>query len=106
MKYKDYEAKIEFDENANIFYGEVINTRDVITFQGDSVNELRQAFADSVEDYLEFCKSRDEEPDKPFSGKFVVRISPEIHRQLYTVAKQSGKSLNAYVSQCIIEAIK
>jgi predicted HicB family RNase H-like nuclease len=88
MKYKGYEASIQFNEDANIFHGEVINTRDVITFQGTSVKELKKAFENSVEDYLAFCKERGEEPDKPFSGNLVVRTRPDLHRQLYTQAKK------------------
>jgi len=80
MKYQGYEAVVSFDEEANIFHGEVINTRDVITFQGSSTDELRKAFEDSVEDYLTFCKERGEEADKPFSGNLVLRIPPELRR--------------------------
>jgi predicted HicB family RNase H-like nuclease len=76
MEYKGYLSRIEFDDEANIFHGEVINIRDVITFQGKSVDELRKAFEDSVEDYLAFCAERGEEPNKPFSGRFTVRLSP------------------------------
>ena len=65
MAYKGYRAHIAFDEQANLFHGEVINIRDVVTFQGKSVDELRQAFADSVEDYLSFCAERGEAPDQP-----------------------------------------
>ncbi len=99
MKYKGYEAVVQFDEDANLFHGEVINTRDVITFQGLSVKELKKSFEESVEDYLAFCKERGEEPDKPFSGNFIIRIRPDLHRQLYTLAKKSGKSLNALVEE-------
>jgi predicted HicB family RNase H-like nuclease len=87
------------DEEAGLFHGEVINTRDVITFQGRTVRELKKAFADSVDDYLEFCAVRGEEPEKPFSGKFLVRVSPEMHREIMAEARQQGKSLNAYVSE-------
>ncbi len=65
MKYKGYLAHVKFDDEANIFHGEVINTRDVITFQGQTVAELKKAFEDSVEDYLAFCSERGEEPDRP-----------------------------------------
>lgn len=82
MEYKGYIAKVEFDDEAEIFHGEVINLRDVITFQGTSVTELQRAFQESVEDYLAFCAERGEEPEKPFSGKFSVRIDPELHRQI------------------------
>jgi predicted HicB family RNase H-like nuclease len=64
MKYKGYKAIVTFDENAKLFHGEVINIRDVITFQGKAVAELKRAFADSVENYLAFCKGREEEPAK------------------------------------------
>lgn len=101
MKYKDYEATVKFDDEAEIFYGEVVNTRDVITFQGNSVEELKRAFEDSVEDYLEFCRERGEEPDKPFLGSFVVQISPELHHQLYQKAKRKGKSLNALIEESL-----
>jgi predicted HicB family RNase H-like nuclease len=97
MTYKGYQAKVDLDEEAGVFHGEVINTRDVITFQGSSVEELKQAFEDSVDDYLEFCASRGEDPEKPVSGKFLVRVPPEIHRQIMTEARRQGKSLNAYV---------
>ncbi len=99
MKYKGYEGTVKFDEDAGIFYGEVINTRDVITFQGTSVKELRKAFRDSIDDYLAFCEERGEEPDKPFSGNFVVRISPDLHRELYAEAKREGKSLNSLIEE-------
>jgi len=99
MKYKGCIGKVEFDEEAGTIHGEVINTRDVITFQGDSVAELKQAFHESVDDYLEFCKTRGETPDQLFSGQFVTRISPDLHRQVNVAAVLSGKSLNAWVAE-------
>jgi predicted HicB family RNase H-like nuclease len=99
MTYKGYQAKVEMDEEAGLFHGEVLNTRDVITFQGRSVRELKKAFADSVDDYIEFCAARGEDPEKPFSGKFLVRVSPEMHRKIMAEARQQGKSLNTYVSE-------
>jgi predicted HicB family RNase H-like nuclease len=99
MEYKGYVGKVEFDDEAGIFHGEVINTRDVITFQGASVIELKKAFRDSVEDYLAFCQERGEEPEKPFSGQFVTRVSPDLHRRINIAATLSGKSLNAWVTE-------
>jgi predicted HicB family RNase H-like nuclease len=101
MEYKGYIARVEFDDEAGIFHGEVINLRDVITFEGASVEELRQAFKDSVDDYLDFCAERNEEPDKPFSGKFMVRIDPELHRQIYLRAKMESKSLNSWLNETL-----
>ncbi|HLJ97949.1 MAG TPA: type II toxin-antitoxin system HicB family antitoxin [Gemmataceae bacterium] len=105
MEYKGYIGKVEFDDEAGIFHGEVINTRDVITFQGKSVAELKKAFQESVDDYLAFCASRGEEPDKPFSGQFVTRIPPELHRQVNLAASLSGKSLNAWVADQLKAAV-
>src|SRR5258706_15436812 len=94
MTYKGYEALVQYDEDAEIFHGEVMNLRDVITFQGSSVSELKQAFADSVEDYLAFCKEREEEPEKPYSGQFVVRVEPPLHKAVAGAATWAGIKLN------------
>ncbi len=106
MEYKGYFAKVEFDDEANIFHGEVINLRDVITFEGETVDELRTAFVDSVEDYLAFCKERGEEPDKPYSGKFLVRVGPELHKTLVVQARKTGKSLNTLVNDALLKVVK
>lgn len=99
MEYKGYIGRVELDEEAEIFHGEVINTRDVITFQGGSVAELKQVFHDSVDDYLNWCAERGEEPEKPYSGKFVVRISPDLHRDLSIEASRQRISLNALITK-------
>ena len=104
MQYNGYVARIEFDEEANVFYGEVVNIRDVITFQGKSVEELRRAFKDSVEDYLEFCAQRIEEPEKPFSGRFTVRLSPEQHRKVIIAAEKAGKQVDSWVADVLLKS--
>jgi predicted HicB family RNase H-like nuclease len=105
MKYKGYTGYVEFDPDADVFHGEVVDTRDVITFQGKTVRELKKAFRDSVDDYLEYCEERGEEPDRPFSGKFVLRLSPELHHRAYLRALESGKSLNVWVTEVLEEAV-
>jgi len=104
MTYKGYEAIVEYDEDAELLHGEVMNLRDVITFQGQSVAELKQAFTDSVEDYLAFCKERGEEPEKPYSGQFVVRVDPPLHRAVVTAARKAGQSLNKWVAMTLERA--
>ena len=99
MSYKGYTGHVEFDDEAGIFHGEVLDLRDVITFQGTSVDELEQAFKNSVDDYLEFCRERQEEPDKPFSGRLMLRLPPELHRKVYTSSKREGKSLNQWIAE-------
>ncbi|MBN2683978.1 MAG: type II toxin-antitoxin system HicB family antitoxin [Pontiellaceae bacterium] len=104
MEYKGYIGKVEFDDEANIFHGEVINLRDVVTFQGETVGELREAFKDSVDDYLEFCEERGQSPEKPYSGKFMVRVEPELHKAVAMRAKMDHKSLNAWVHDTLATA--
>lgn len=105
MEYKGYIGKIEIDDEAGILYGEVLNVRDVITFEGTSVNEIQQAFHESVDDYLAFCAQRGEAPEKPFSGKFVLRLPAELHRRAYIQAKLKDKSLNSWVTEVLQSAL-
>jgi len=104
MEYKGYLGHAEFDAEANIFHGEVINIRDVITFQGKSVDELRQAFQDSVKDYLAFCAERGEEPERPFSGRFTIRLSPEQHRQVIMAAERANKGIAVWAAETLMQA--
>ena len=106
MKYKGYFGKVEIDDEAGILHGEVINIRDVITFEGASVDEIQKAFRKSVDDYLEFCAQRGESPEKPFSGKFVVRLPAELHRKAYVQAKLADKSLNGWVTEVLKTALQ
>ena len=80
MEYKGYIAKVEFDDRPGVFHGEVLNLRDVVTFEGKTVAELRKAFRESVDDYLEFCATRKEAPEKPFSGSIRTRTAQSPRR--------------------------
>ena len=101
MEYKGYIGKVEFDDETGVLHGEVVNLRDVITFQGESVQEVRAAFQESVDDYLAFCAERGEEPEKPYSGTFTVRIPPELHREITTQARFANKSLNSWMTELL-----
>lgn len=105
MRYKDYIARVEYDDEAGILHGQVINIPDVITFQGTSVDEIRKAFEESVEDYLAFCAERGEEPNKPYSGNFPVRGNSELHRKIALRAAAEDKSLNTWVVEKLEEAV-
>lgn len=104
MEYKGYRATVAYDEQADLFHGEVIDTRDVITFQGRSVDELKRSLRDSVDDYLDWCAERGKQPDKPFSGKLMLRMEPELHRSLSAAAARAGKSLNAWIAEQLAES--
>lgn len=96
LTHKGYTAHIEFDDEAGLFHGEVL--------EGTSVQELIQAFHESVDDYLEYCEERGEEPDKPFSGRLMLRVSPELHRHVSVQAHREGKSLNRWIVDRLKEA--
>jgi predicted HicB family RNase H-like nuclease len=104
LKYKGYAGLVEYDDEAGIFHGEVIDLKDVITFQGRSVEELERAFRESIDDYLEFCLERKEEPDKPFSGRLMLRLPTALHRKVYITALKEGKSLNQWISEKLEQA--
>ncbi len=97
MKYKGYTAVVELNDDSSGFFGRVVGLRDVITFQGTSIEELIQAFHDSVDDYLAFCEERGENPEKPYSGQLILRMDPGLHRELAHVAEAKGKSLNSFI---------
>jgi predicted HicB family RNase H-like nuclease len=98
LEYRGYKGHAEFDDEAGLFHGEVLDTRDVITFRGTSVQELQAAFRESIDDYLDFCRERGEEPDRPFSGRLMLRLPPELHRRIHVEAKRAGKSINQWIA--------
>jgi predicted HicB family RNase H-like nuclease len=105
MNYKGYHSRIEFDEEAEMIKGEVINIRDAISFKGETVEELKQAFHDSVDQYLELCAKRGESPARQYSGRFVVRSDPELHMRIAVAAKKKRISINALVNELLASAL-
>ena len=105
MKYKGYEAVIKYSDEDETFVGEVINTQDILVFDGSNVNEVTLSFHAVVDDYLNDCKAEGREPNKPFSGQFLMRVKPELHRALAITAKKSGKSLNGFVTEKLVQIV-
>lgn len=106
MKHGDYLAEIEFDPGIDLFFGCVINLCGPVTFYGKSVEELRKEFAKSIKVYLDVCRERGLEPEKPYAGRFDIRMSPELHRELAAAAARAGKSLNAWVIEHLQDAAR
>jgi predicted HicB family RNase H-like nuclease len=107
MEYKGYFGSVTYDDEAGVFFGRVANLqRDGITFEGSSVEELRAAFHESVDDYLAWCKEEGKAPDKPYSGKFNIRISPDLHAKAAGKAQARGESLNDFVTKAIEDEIE
>jgi predicted HicB family RNase H-like nuclease len=101
IEYKGYIAEPRYDSEDKCFSGTVLNISDIVHFEGCTVEELEQAFQDSVDEYLDYCEAEGREPEKPFSGRFLVRISPDLHRRITAAARKHGKSLNAYVEETL-----
>jgi predicted HicB family RNase H-like nuclease len=105
MEYKGYVGDIEYDQELGIFHGRVLGLRDVVTFEGTTAKSLDRAFRDSIDDYLAFCTARGEHPEKPLSGKLLVRTTPELHRKLAIVARKKGMSVNKAVLEAMAQYV-
>ena len=101
LTYKGYEAVIRYEPEDDEFHGTVEGIRDIIHFSGASVEELKKEMAVSVDTYLESCQEDGIDPDKPYSGKFVVRITPQAHKSAVERARAKGLSLNRYVQELL-----
>ena len=104
LTYKGYRAAVKYDDEEDVLYGEVAGTRDVITFQASSVEQLKREFEFSIDDYIAFCKEKGLEPEKPCSGNISLRISPELHSAALSAAAREGKSLNAWIGETVKKA--
>ncbi len=105
MEYKGYVGVVQFDADAHLFHGDVINTRDVITFQGKSVTEIERAFRESIDEYLAWCEEEKVSPEKPYSGKFNLRLSPELHKEIAVAAKKLNLSINSFVEKAVVDEL-
>lgn len=105
MNYKSYAARIEYSEDDECFIGHIAGISDVIGFHGETVKGLKKAFKEAVDDYLETCKKLNLKPRKPYSGKLLLRIDPEIHAHAAMLAETQGKSLNAWAQDVLQQAI-
>ncbi len=104
MTYKGYAARIEYSDEDGCFVGHIAAISDIVGFHGESVEELRSAFHEAVDDYLAGCEEHGIAPKKPYSGKIMVRVQPEVHARAAMTAAATGKSLNAWAAEVISRA--
>lgn len=105
MTHKGYVARIDFDDRDNIFVGRVLGIRGTISFHGETVKQLRKEFESAVDDYLAECKEKGIAPEKPTSGRLLLRVPPELHNSALVAAHASGKSLNQWATEALQQAI-
>lgn len=101
LSYKNYNGSVEYSEEDECLFGKVIGLKSLISYEGNSVQELKQEFENAIDEYLADCKERGVEPEQPYKGSFNVRISPELHRSIAIYAMQHGKTLNSAVEEAI-----
>lgn len=106
MTYKGYAARIEYSDEDECFIGHIAAIQDVVGFHGDTVTTLREAFEESVDDYLETCEKLGRSPQKPYSGNLMLRIPSEVHAAVATAAEVSGKSINQWAVETFEQAVQ
>jgi predicted HicB family RNase H-like nuclease len=106
LNYKGYTGDIEIDDDANILHGRVLNLKAVITFEGTTVEEIKEAFKESIDVYLEVCAELGNEPEKSFSGKLPFRTTPDHHRLIHLASTKVGKSINAWMDEVLTQTAK
>jgi predicted HicB family RNase H-like nuclease len=106
MTYKGYTARVEFDDHDNIFVGRVLGVNAIIGFHGETVAELRADFMAAIDFMIEDCRARGESPEKPASGKLMLRVPPEVHAAALVAAQAAGKSLNQWAAEVLGKAAR
>ena len=101
LMFKDFIGSVHFSTKDSVFHGKLEGINDLVTFEGESVQELKTAFEEAVADYIELCKEINKDPFKSFKGSFNVRITPNLHSKAYKAAMFKGKSLNQFVQEGI-----
>jgi len=104
MRCKGYAARIEYSDEDRCFVGHIAGISDIVGFHGESVDELRDAFKDAVEDYIETCRKAEISPQRPYSGKLMLHIPPELHAEIAIRAEITGKSLDQWAAEAFSQA--
>jgi predicted HicB family RNase H-like nuclease len=100
-----YQAKLEYDPDLDMFRGEILGLNGGADFYGHTPDELRAEFRKSLQVFLDVCREKGINPHRRYSGRFNLRISPELHERLAIQAQAQGKSLNVFVQETLQETI-
>lgn len=106
MTYRGYTAAVEYDADDHLFSGRVVGLRDVVYFEGTSVEELEAAMRETVDDYLALCAEKGKDPDRPYSGKVGLRLDAELHRAAAARAAEEGRSLNEFIADSVRDSVR
>ena len=106
MVYRSYVGSVRFSAEDEVFYGKLEGLKDLVSYEGQCVEELKRAFHEAVDDYLAFCKKKGKPPEQPFKGSFNVRLTPALHRRAATKAAMEGISLNQLIQKAVEEKVQ
>lgn len=101
LTYMEFIGVIHFSSKDDMFYGKIEGIKDLVTFEGKSVSQLKKSFKEAADDYIELCIKTKKEPAKSFKGTFNVRLTPDLHKKAYKIATTEGVSLNQFVQKAI-----
>ncbi len=106
LEYKGFKAKVEFSADDDVFFGRLIGIRDIVTFEGQTVDQLKESFKEAVDFHIEVCEKTGEKLKKPYSGKVFLRLPSELHARIAETAEASGKSINEWGKDILEKAVK
>ena len=101
IKYREYIGSIHYSMEDEVFYGKVQGIEDLVSFEGSTVNEIKESFQEAVDDYLELCREAGKKPEKSYKGTFNVRVSPDLHKKAARRSMETGISLNKLVEEAL-----
>jgi predicted HicB family RNase H-like nuclease len=104
MSYKGYTARVEYDDDDEVFFGRIAGIRDGVSFHSETVAGLKSAFHEAVDDYIDTCAKIGKSPQKPYSGNLMLRVDPAVHSKVALAAEVAGKSLNQWGEEVLREA--
>ena len=105
IRYKEFIGSVHFSAEDEVFFGKIEGINDLVTFEGETVNRLKRAFGEAVNDYIELCKETGKQIFKSFKGSFNVRVNPELHSKAVELATLNGQTLNQFIKEAIEEKI-
>lgn len=105
IKYKGFIGSVHFSADDAVFYGKVEGINDLISFEGESVQELITAFHYVVDEHIKDCEAENKELQKSYKGSFNIRLSPELHQRIATIAKMRGQSINKFIADTLAQSV-
>lgn len=106
LNYKGFVGSVNFSEEDNVLFGKIEGIDGLVNYEGESVKALTEAFHEAVDDYLAYCKEEGIEPTKTYSGRLNIRISPDVHRRIAMIAKQSGTTINGFIRNALANDVR